>query len=313
MKRLLVVGMILGGWLYAGENADNAAPYMKMGVGVRPLGLGGAFVAVSDDASAGFWNPAGLSQIEAKEVAAVYGGLAYDRSFHTISLVQPLAKGGFGATYLRVGLEGYDVRDGQDNLKGEGNYGVNSMLISYGCALDESKKISGGVSFKIIRSSLDEISGTRKSNGFGLDVGALVKIGENLKLGAVVADINTKEDWEGSNDDKSNEVPIKLKMGIASSLADGDLLLASDFVRNLGEQFSEYHFGMEYTLASSLKMRGGVSFKTDKVKHTEWAVGGSYILGLLGENQGLSLDYAYTTGQNDLDLEAHRLGVSLKF
>lgn len=112
MKRLLVVGMILGGMgLYAGENADNAAPYMKMGVGVRAIGLGGAFVAVSDDASAGFWNPAGLSQIEAREVSAVYGGLAYSRSFHTLSLVQPLSRGGFGVTYLRVGLEGYELWD----------------------------------------------------------------------------------------------------------------------------------------------------------------------------------------------------------
>jgi len=31
------------------------------GVGTRADGMGGAFVAVADDASAGYWNPAGIA------------------------------------------------------------------------------------------------------------------------------------------------------------------------------------------------------------------------------------------------------------
>ena len=46
---------------YAGE-------FLKVGVGARAIGMGGAFVAVDDDATAPFWNPAGLIYLPYKEV-----------------------------------------------------------------------------------------------------------------------------------------------------------------------------------------------------------------------------------------------------
>ena len=43
--------------------------------GVRPLGMGGAFVALADDTSAVIFNPAGLGQIDKTEIAAAYDKL----------------------------------------------------------------------------------------------------------------------------------------------------------------------------------------------------------------------------------------------
>src|SRR5712692_400351 len=42
-----------------------------LGVGARPLGMGGAFVAVADDATAASWNPAGLALLLHPEVSIV--------------------------------------------------------------------------------------------------------------------------------------------------------------------------------------------------------------------------------------------------
>lgn len=49
----------------------NSSPNV-VGSGARALGMGGAFVAVADDATAASWNPAGLVQLERPEVSAVY-------------------------------------------------------------------------------------------------------------------------------------------------------------------------------------------------------------------------------------------------
>jgi len=48
-----------------------AAP-LPVGSGARAWGHAGAFTAVADDATAASWNPAGLVQLEAPEVSAVY-------------------------------------------------------------------------------------------------------------------------------------------------------------------------------------------------------------------------------------------------
>ena len=58
---LLVIGAPV--WAQEERTIDNFA-----GVGVRAMGMGGAFVGVADDYTAAYWNPAGLAQIDRREV-----------------------------------------------------------------------------------------------------------------------------------------------------------------------------------------------------------------------------------------------------
>lgn len=53
--------------------ADFGSQPVAIGAGARALGMGGAFSAVADDATAVTWNPAGLSQCERPEAAASAG------------------------------------------------------------------------------------------------------------------------------------------------------------------------------------------------------------------------------------------------
>ena len=45
-----------------------AAQFLKIGVGARAAGMGESFVAVSNDASALYWNPAGITQSTGNEI-----------------------------------------------------------------------------------------------------------------------------------------------------------------------------------------------------------------------------------------------------
>ena len=58
---LLMIGAPV--WAQEERAIDNFA-----GVGVRAMGMGGAFVGVADDYTAAYWNPAGLAQIDRREV-----------------------------------------------------------------------------------------------------------------------------------------------------------------------------------------------------------------------------------------------------
>ena len=67
MRRFL--GVIAG--LFIGVSAYGQT-LQQTPVGARPIGLGGAFVGISDDADAVFWNPAGLAQITRRQVALTH-------------------------------------------------------------------------------------------------------------------------------------------------------------------------------------------------------------------------------------------------
>jgi len=62
--------------------------FVLMGSGARALGMGGAFIAIADDATASFWNPAGLTHLERPEVSVV-GQYRSRRSEADIDIVAP--------------------------------------------------------------------------------------------------------------------------------------------------------------------------------------------------------------------------------
>src|SRR5262249_22777814 len=61
-------------------------------IGARAIGMGGAFSALADDASALFWNPAGLARVGHQEIGASHANL-YDTGIHddVVSFVLPFS------------------------------------------------------------------------------------------------------------------------------------------------------------------------------------------------------------------------------
>ncbi|HHS14451.1 MAG TPA: tetratricopeptide repeat protein [bacterium] len=70
-------------------DAGQAGAFLNYGVGGRAMGMGRAFVAVSDDASGSYWNPAGLVGARRMELSTTYTNLYYDTQFAHLGLVIP--------------------------------------------------------------------------------------------------------------------------------------------------------------------------------------------------------------------------------
>lgn len=76
---------------FPAPNSDEFDPQGRnstvLGAGARALGMGGAFLARADDATAASWNPAGLSYLRRAEASFVFGRSSFDRKDFSIDEV----------------------------------------------------------------------------------------------------------------------------------------------------------------------------------------------------------------------------------
>ena len=72
-------------------DARYTADFLTLGVGARALAMGGAGTALSDNAYAPYWNPAGLGQLTRYEVSFMHATLNGEDAYDFVSFVVPLA------------------------------------------------------------------------------------------------------------------------------------------------------------------------------------------------------------------------------
>jgi len=140
VKRILTLALALSLSFSAASAATReTGAFLKVGVGARAMGLGDAFTAVSDDGTAFYWNPAGLSLVRKRELSAMYSGLFGISEplagYHSVSILQPLAVGEASVSLgwirlsindipkypeLQGGRNGGSSRWGDPGLQGDG-------------------------------------------------------------------------------------------------------------------------------------------------------------------------------------------------
>jgi len=79
---ILFIGFILLKSELQAEQIDFSSSLNPVGSGARAAGMGGAFIAVADDATAASWNPAGLVQLEKPELSIVYSYFRNHQEYH---------------------------------------------------------------------------------------------------------------------------------------------------------------------------------------------------------------------------------------
>jgi hypothetical protein len=201
---LLLLGIPLSG---ASAGDKYAAEFLRLGVGARALGMGGGFVAIADDASALYWNPAGLARLESAEMlfmhAEQFGSVA---NHDFIGFAQPLSTSGRAAS-VGIGLIRFSVddilvtRDAFQDLNQNGRRDEGEPILpdlfymdsdtEYGLLLSYAREVSDDLALggdaKLIRQGLLD----NTSFGLGLDLGALYRPVPALTLGLRVADATT--------------------------------------------------------------------------------------------------------------------------
>jgi len=304
--------------------AKYAGEFMAIGVGGRALGLGGSYVALASDATAGYWNPGALARIEYPEAVLMhderFGSLV---NYDFVSVALPYGKdASLGLSILRLGVDGIpDTRNAwiDNNSNGLFDYGdrLDYDKITYFNAADwaiyftyakrASENLFYGANVKVIRRDLADQSAT----GIGFDVGVLYSPVANLYLGANAQDITTTlVAWStGRNELISPTLKVgstyflNLLGGRFAPTVDVDIRFENRqfaSIAHLGPVSFDPHAGLEFEYKSTLALRVGYS----DVKQITLGAGVHFRM--------LDVDYSFAKFSADDNLgNTHR--ISLRF
>lgn len=80
------------GYLRAQSAGNHVAEWLKAGVGARSIAMAESYVAISDDASGIFCNPAALSKAETSQIMIQYGNWLANTGYHAFAYLLPITK-----------------------------------------------------------------------------------------------------------------------------------------------------------------------------------------------------------------------------
>jgi len=217
----LVLAFLLPG---AGSGWRGPAPtgftFLKLGVGARPVAMGGAFTAVADDANALFWNPAGLGMSPGFAAGATFMKMLRTVSYTSAGVVAPLGP------RVGVGVAGswLSATDTRRSRLGEelGAFGLTDVAVGPGFGWHPVRGFALGAATQFVFSRIDTFSAA----AFTIDAGALYRPLRFLTLGASLLHLG----WPRRFIELWEQPPANPRAGAAFNFDFGSsrLLLASD-------------------------------------------------------------------------------------
>jgi hypothetical protein len=265
--------------------AKYAGEFISTGVGARALAMGGAFVALANDVTAGYWNPAGLSRINYPEFILMHDsefGSLVNHDYGAVAIPVGTSTS-LGLSIIRVGVDDIaDTRNAGVDANGNLTYDptqftrVDPGRVTYFNAADwalyftyshrQTETFSYGANVKLIRRDLAEYS----AMGIGFDIGFLYNPFENLSFGANLQDITTTlVAWNTGRNDLISPT-VKIGSAYFIDLLGGRIAPAADFdIRfenrqsaseaHIGPVSFDFHGGMEYEFRNLIALRAGYS------------------------------------------------------
>jgi hypothetical protein len=313
--------------LWANRIGGGAYSFLKVGVGARALGMGGAFVSLANDATAPYWNPAGLGMQKKRQIAFMgKGGVGDDkfgRSHFFLSAIYPKSSlplvnlgGTWALSFITMGVDNipHTADDGFGGLLRLGSFKDNqwTAALSYGQGIfpppgQEKPMFYVGGTLRYISHS---VTGANNFNGQsassrGLEVGLignvntifhrknepLLRYFHNVKMGIVFRK-NFALKWQESGHEDSERA---------------DRVVGLSFEPIFREQLS-YTVGMDIHRTASqplwISFGNEISFKRDDIKILSLRFGLNRFY-LYGAGQGLNRSELNRSKEGTLGLGVH--------
>lgn len=272
--------------------------FLKIPVGARGVGMGGAFACISDDETAMFWNPAGLVHVKGTSISLENVQWLADISYNAVMVARNLNPSwsvGFFVTSLNSGeVEVTTV----SQPRGTGQYyEVTNAMAGVSVATMLTNKFSFGANVKYIHENLDN----EVADAWAVDMGTMydtkwktIKLsmnirnfGPEMKLGGGFFDYDNGERLSSQTGFLPYQFPMTFKMGLAAEPWKTDLhrVTVVAELEHPNDNIERYNVGSEYGYREMFFLRAGYTFRHDTM---------GLSAGLGTRWQGLGIDYAFS-------------------
>ena len=326
MKKLIIGSLILilfGSVAMASSDTPSAPDPSLAAYGARPLGMGGAFVAVADDANAIFSNPAGLSTISEWSLTSMSTQLLQKVDYTLVGGTYRIGPGTLGIGYIGTSsTAGYKYNEyGTQESSSPIAYTSSLILISYGLDLSKAMDMGSemgmlavGATAKMISKGFSDIDDASAS-GMDLDLGLTFRPNDSpFSLGAAIKNLADGSSVTWKSGSKEN-LERSLKAGASAKLSGegglyklvpGDLFGSIDIELRGDGKPMVFHVGSEYKPIKYLAIRLGV----DQDPVSEGKTSTSLTAGVGVEYLGFNFDYAYRVNPDASELSNHYFSLS---
>ena len=304
----------------------TSANFLEIGYGAAGSALGDAYVSLANDASAIYWNPAGLAQMSRSEVSFVTQPMmvGMNATFGAVGIVVPKF-GTIGAGIIMMDYGDMDVTT-VDRPEGTGEkFSARDMALNLSFARSLTEWFSVGASGKLISSTISHESASAsafdlgvliKTNFFsptrgyehGLNIGmSISNYGTTLRyegldlLTPIDVDPNTAGNYQSAPGRLSTqewELPLIFRIGVSVTpvLTDMHEIILSADALHPNNNSESVNVGAQYSLIfpsfGKLFLRGG--YKGLFMEDSQY--GASFGMGLqidMMSNQSIKVEYAY--------------------
>ena len=329
-EKFLLLLFLVSATLGAQTVRKYSNEFMNIGVDAAAFGMSNAVVASSGDVNSGYWNPAGLVNLEDKQISLMHASyFANIANYDYAAFAMPLDdRSAVGLSVIRFGVD--DILNTTQLIDSEGNIDYNRISLfstaDYGVTFSYARRLpldglNYGVNAKVIRRIIGDFA---SSWGFGLDAAVQFRT-DKWMFGIMARDITTTFNaWsideekfaeiqgavEGQNQElpETTEITIpKLQLGVARKFVyhyDFSLLAEVD----LNFRFAETNdvistsfasitpsLGLEFAYIDMVYVRGGVgNFQNIKQLDGGESVGFQPNIGVGFRYKGIQVDYALT-------------------
>ncbi len=331
LQMLLLVSAAIG--FCFNKVGTTAAPFLKIEFGARAVAMGGSFVALADDPSGVYYNPAGIAALDKTYLTGGHTEWFADLNYDYAAFIINGRKANFGLWGSFLSCSDIEITTVEDP-DGIGQY-VSYLdgLIGFTVSAFLSDRLSVGITGKYIQQTLYNES----ASTFAFDIGSilrtplrgarlgmcLVNYGGRMQLAGndLIVQTDPWPEYEGNPDvearltTESFPLPLAFKIGVAFDLVgnneaflfneDHRLTIALDGIHP-NDSDEKVQIGLEYGLLNTLFLRGGYKLNYDTQKFTAGAG-----VNVAVARRVISVDYAYV----DMDVldATHRVSLSIGF